>query len=60
VEEPGHRHGGVGGGALGPRPTVGRVVEESGLIGGGGHVDLDDQVREERREWGRCRARGFN
>jgi hypothetical protein len=35
-------------------------VEESGLIGGGGHVDLDDQVREERREWGRCRARGFN
>jgi hypothetical protein len=50
----------VSGGALGPRPTVGRVVEESGLIGGGGHVDLDDQVREERSEWGRYRARGFN
>jgi hypothetical protein len=50
----------VSGGALGPRPTVGRVVEESGLTGGGGHVDLDDQVREERSEWGRYRARGFN
>jgi hypothetical protein len=28
VEELGHQHGGVGGGAAGPRPVVGTVVEE--------------------------------
>jgi hypothetical protein len=41
VEEPGCRCGGVGG-AVGPQPTMGSVVEESGLTGDGGHIDLDD------------------
>jgi hypothetical protein len=42
VEEPGCWCGGVGGGAVGPQPTTGSVVEESGLTGDGGHIDLDD------------------
>jgi hypothetical protein len=34
-------------------------VEESGLFGGGGHVDLGDRAREEGSEWGQGRPRGF-
>jgi hypothetical protein len=48
-----------GGGAAGPWPAVGIVVEESALTNGGKHVDLDDRVREEGSEWGWGRARGF-
>jgi hypothetical protein len=45
VEELGRRCGGVRG-AAGPRSVTGTVMEESGLTGGGGHVDLDDRARE--------------
>jgi hypothetical protein len=65
VEEPGGSGSSASGraqswrsqGGAGPRPTAGTVVEESGVTGGGGHVDMDDRVREEGSEWGR--ARGF-
>jgi hypothetical protein len=51
VEEPGPWRGGVGGGGgAGPRPAAGTIVEESGLTGGGEHVDMDDRAREEGSE----------
>jgi hypothetical protein len=46
-------------GAAGPRSVTGTVVEESGLTGGGGHVDLDDRAIEGGSEWERGRAHGF-
>jgi hypothetical protein len=46
-------------GGSGSSAAAGTVMEESGLTGGGGHIDLDDRVREEGSEWGWGWARGF-